>query len=123
MRKHFTQMSQDEIKFLLSQVRSRSLTFHQHAFDRMKQKSIGETQVKASISYGSIVEAHNETAGELRVLVRGKVMGDFVCSVVSLTKNQIITTYWNKAGDHHQTLDKSAYQWKQDLTQIDRRYL
>jgi hypothetical protein len=123
MRKHFTQMSQDEIKFLLAQVRSRSLTFHQHAFDRMKQKNIREPQILASLSYGSIVEAHNDAAGEIRVLVRGKVLGDFVCSVVSLTKNQVITTYWNKAGDHHKTLDKSAYQWDTDLTQIDRRLI
>jgi hypothetical protein len=116
MRKHYTQMTPQEIQNLLTQVRSRSLTFHPHAMQRMTQKTIREPQVLAALSYGSIVEAHNDSPNELRVLVRGKVQGNFVCSVVSLTKNEIITCYWNKAGDHHKTLDRSAYQWKADLT-------
>lgn len=117
MRKHYTQMTQTEIRHLINQVRSRSLKFHPHAMQRMSQKQIGEVQILASITYCSIVEAHNDSPGEIRVLVRGKVRGDFVCTVVSLTKNEIVTCYWNKAGDHHKTLDKSLYTWETDLTE------
>ena len=115
MKKHFTQMTPDEIRFFIAEVRSRQLTFLPHAFDRMRQKDIREVQILASISYCSIVEVHNDVPGEIRVLVRGKVRGDFVCTVVSLTNNQVVTCYWNKAGDHHQTLDKSAYTWQDSL--------
>lgn len=116
-------MTTEEIQFLIRQVRSGSLTFHPHAFDRMQQKNIREAQIEASISYCSIVEAHNNIEGEVRVLVRGKVYGNFVCTVVSLTKRQVITTYWNQAGDHHKTLDKSAYKWDTDLTKLDAKLL
>jgi hypothetical protein len=122
-RKHFTQMTQDEIKFLLLQVRSRRLSFSPHAFDRMNQKNIREPQIIASISYCNIIEAHNNVANEVRVLVRGKVSGDYVCSVISLTRNEVITTYRNKKGDHHQTLDKTAYTWTADLTKLEQKLL
>lgn len=111
-------MNKEEHSALLQAVRSRSLTYHPHAVRRMGEKRISQDEVKASLSYGSIVEAHNDNNGELRLLVRGKVRGDFVCSVVSLTTNEIVTVYRNRAGDHHQTLDKSAYKWTANLTEL-----
>lgn len=114
-RKHYTQMSDGEVRWLMSQVRGRTLTFHSHAMNRMKQKRLTELQVRASIGYCSVVEAHNDTLGELRVLVRGKVLGNFVCAVISLTRREVITCYWNQRGDHHKTIDMAAYTWTVDL--------
>ncbi len=116
-RKHYTQMSQPEIQNLMSQVRSSNYAFRNHAMDRMNQKHVDETQIKAMLTYCSVIEANNN-GGEVRVLVRGKVAGNFCCAVVSLTTKEIVTTYKNAAGDFHQTLDKSKYTWTADLTKI-----
>ena len=118
MRKHYTQLSNEEYKRVLNSVRSFTPSLHPHVLIRMRQKSITESQILASITYGSIVEVHNDNPGEIRVLVRGKVMGKFLCSVVSLTKKQVITAYWNKAGDNHQTIDMTPYTWTQNLLDL-----
>ena len=110
-RRHFTQMTNEEIRALIVAVRARSYSWSQHALDRMTEKRISGAQISAVLSYGSIVELHNEVSNELRVLVRGKVKGVFVCVVVSLTTNEIVTAYVNRAGDYHQTLDHSQYGW------------
>lgn len=111
MRRHHTQMSKDEHTLLLSIIRARRFSFLPHAMDRMKQKRVTEAQISAMLTYCSVIEIHNNAPGDLRVLVRGKVRGDYVCAVVSLVTNQIVTTYWNAAGDHHKTLDTSEYTW------------
>jgi hypothetical protein len=118
-RKHFSQMNSTEISYLISAMKSRLqyLKFSPHALLRMSAKHVTANQILASLSYGKVIEAHNNIPGELRVLMRGKVAGNYVCSVVSLTTNEIVTVYWNQNGDNHKTLDKSAYAWNVDLTQ------
>jgi hypothetical protein len=81
----------------------------------MQEKRVTEREIFAALSYGSIVEAHNETADEIRVLVRGKVAGKFICVVVSLTTKTIVTVYRNQSSDFHRTLDRNAYQWTENL--------
>ena len=117
-RKHFSQMTQVEIQRVMNAVRANSYTFRNHAMDRMRQKHVTENQIAAMLTYCQVIECHNNIGDEIRVLVRGKVQGNFVCVVVSLTTKEIVTTYWNAANDYHKTLDKSQYQWTADLTQI-----
>lgn len=117
-RKHYTQMNQTEVAALMAKVRSSDYSLKPHATDRMRGRSITEAQVKAMLSYSTIIEAHNNIGSELRVLVRGKVQGNFCCAVVSLTKKEIVTVYWNQAGDHHSTLDKSVYNWQVNLAEF-----
>lgn len=115
-RKHHKQMTYEEKGVLLRAIRGRNFTFRQHAMDRMRQKGITEQQIAAMLSYACVIEAHNNVENELRVLVRAQVRGDFCCAVLSLTTNEIVTAYWNRAGDHHQTLDRSAYKWNVTIT-------
>jgi hypothetical protein len=119
-RKHFSQMQNDEIALLMNAVRSKLnvLSFSSHAVLRMRSKNVSGSQILASLSYGKVIECHNNVASEIRILMRGKVAGNYVCTVVSLTTNQIVTCYWNQAGDNHKTLDKSEYTWDSDLTRI-----
>jgi hypothetical protein len=117
MRKHYTQMSPGEIQHLLAAVRQRNYDFIPHAFDAMGNRRITPQQVMAVLSYCSIIEAHENVPGDLRVLVRGKIKGDFVCVVLSLTRSTVVTVYWNRAGDYHKTLDKTVYSWTADLSQ------
>lgn len=111
MRKHHTQMTRDEYKRLLDCIRSRSFVLSTHACDRMSQKQVSENDIRAMLTYCAIIEMHNDIVNELRVLVRGKVRGQFVCAVLSLTTGEIVTTYRNQAGDYHATLDRSVYTW------------
>jgi hypothetical protein len=108
-RKHFTQMSPQEIQFLMDAVRTKKFVLSNHAMDRMMQKRISENQILSMLSYSKVIEAHENIPGDVRVLVRGKIAGDYICAVVSLVKNEVITTYWNQAGDHHKTIDMSQY--------------
>lgn len=118
MKKHYTQMTPEEVSHLMIQVKCKSYTFKRHAMDRMGSRNITESQIRAMLTYATIIECHNDVPNEVRVLVRGKVRGDFVCSVVSLTTSEVITCYWNAAGDYHRTLDKSQYTWNADLTNV-----
>lgn len=119
-RKHFTQMSADEIAVLFTAVRSQKFAFTSipHANLRRNEKAITEANVLAALSYGTVIEVHNNIANELRVLVRGKVAGNFVCVVVSLNPRKVITMFWNDANDHHKTLDKSAYKWDTNIVEL-----
>jgi hypothetical protein len=120
-RKHFSQMQPDEISLLINAVRSRlngHLNFSSHALLRMKSKRVSIPQILASLSYGKPIEIHNNVASEIRVLMRGKVAGKYVCSVVSLTTNEVVTVYWNDGLDHHATLDKSAYTWSINVKEL-----
>lgn len=122
MRKHYTQMTPDEHKALLYAVRSRTFSLGSHALDRMREKHIGEAQIRAMLTYASVIECHNDVRHELRVLLRGKVAGKFVCAVVSLTTSEIVTTYCNAGNDYHATLDRSVYNWSIDTREALRLY-
>jgi hypothetical protein len=120
-RKHQSQMTQAEQQALLSAVRVRvpGIGFGPHAEDRMREKRITRDEVIRALSYGKVIEAHNNRPSELRVLVRGKVGGKAVCAVVSLTTNQIVTTYRNDWNDNHgQANVDAAYTWKADLVNV-----
>lgn len=58
----------------------------------------------------NIVEVHN-LKGTLRVLVRGNiVVGDSnPCFILDLTTRTVVTIYFNKVGDNHETLNKDEY--------------
>ena len=117
MRKHYTEFLDGEHQLLLATIRARRYTFGAHAFDRMREKRVSETQILAMLTYCSVVEIHNNVTNDLRVLVRGKVQGNFVCAVLSLVHNEVVTTYWNRAGDHHATLDRTQYGWNVSVSQ------
>jgi hypothetical protein len=114
-RKHFTQMSEQEIQSLMNAVRNSKFVLSRHAMDRMRQKRVTENQILGMLTYGKVIEAHDNIPGDIRVLVRGKVAGNYVCAVVSLVKNEVVTTYWNEAGDHHKTIDMSQYKSTRDF--------
>jgi hypothetical protein len=117
-RKHYTQMAKEEIHALLKAVKSRNYSIVPHALDRMREKGVQPEQITTMFQNGTIIEAHENIPGETRVLVRGKVGIDFLCAVVSLTRNKIITLYWNNNGDDHHTLDGSIYKLKRDFSSV-----
>jgi hypothetical protein len=117
-RKHHSQMNTDEVRNLMSKVRNTQFEFTPYTQFRMNGRRITEQQVKAMLTYCTVIEAHNNIASEIRVLVRGKVQGDFVCAVVSLTTKKFVTVYRNRNGDHHASLDKSIYKWQANLATI-----
>ena len=117
-RKHYTQMTDDETKAVLHAVRSNTYTLGFHAVERMNQKRVTDAQINTMLGYGKVIEAHNNNASEIRVLMRGKVGGKWCNAVVSLTTKRVVTCYWNNLDDTHRTLDKSQYRWTVDLKTV-----
>jgi hypothetical protein len=117
-RKHYTQMTNEETVAVLNAVRSNTYKFSPHAHERAMQKRVTETQVATMLGYGKVIEVHNNTASEVRVLMRGKVAGNWCNAVVSLTTKQVVTVFWNALNDTHRTLDKSQYKWSIDLKTV-----
>lgn len=117
-RKHYTQMSPDETQAILNAVRSNTYTPLPHARERMNQKRVNESQINVMLGYGKVIEVHNNTVSEIRVLMRGKVAGKWCNAVVSLTTKCIVTCFWNELNDTHRTLDRSQYKWSVDLKTV-----
>ena len=102
-------LSEAELKEVYTDIKSTNFTFGNHAFDKMKVRGVTQNQIKAMLNYFKVIEIHNNIPSEIRVLVRGKVQGVFVCAVLSLTTKSIVTLYKNGLNNHHQNLDKSNY--------------
>lgn len=117
-RKHYTQMTNDETVAVMTAIRTSTFHVSPHAFDRMMEKKITEAQINTMLGYGKVIEVHNNTASEVRVLMRGKVMGKWCNAVVSLTTKKIVSCWWNAFNDTHRTLDKSQYKWTVDLKTV-----
>ena len=117
-RKHYTQMTSEEIAHVLNKVRFVDYKLRSHAVDRMNEKKVDVNAIKATIAYGKLIEAHNNNPKEVRVLLRGKVRGAWCNVVLSTTTKEVVTCYWNKFDDQHKTLDKTQYQWVVDLKTV-----
>lgn len=117
-RKHYSQMSQDETVAVLNAVRSNTYQFSAYALNRSNQRKVPVEQVATMLGYGKVIEVHNNAENEIRVLVRGKVRGNWCNAVVSLTLKTVVTVFWNDLNDTHRTLDKSQYKWSVDLKTV-----
>jgi hypothetical protein len=117
-RKHYTQMSEAETVKVMNAVRSNEYTFSFHAIERMNEKRITENQVLTMLSYGKVIEVHNNFEDEICVLMRGKVAGKWCNAVVALRTKRVVSCWWNDLNDTHRTLDRSQYKWNADLQMV-----
>ena len=119
MKTHYTLMNEADKQLATLLVRKIAATVTStHAADRMAQKDITGREIEIALTYGRIIEVHDD-AGEYRAVIRH----DFgrpkvgVVVVISLTTGKIITTWKNAGSDNHRTLNGFVYQ-KVNLTQL-----
>ena len=120
MRKHHSQMNEEEIKAVESFVRNNSFEINSsHSLEEMSDEGITADQVDDVLAHGNVVEVCNHDAtGSLRILIR-KTVGDFdVCVVVGVRDRVIVTTWRNDTGDDHPSLKKQPYSWKVNLKDL-----
>jgi hypothetical protein len=110
-KKHFRQMSNTEINYLLSKARSvLAVNVTGYCLERLKQRKASVGDIMHVLQTGYLVEYHKKDTDN-RILLRGtkRFGNDVLCVVLSLNSNKIITAYFNRYDDHHYTLDESAY--------------
>lgn len=118
-RKHYSQMSQDETAAVINAVRSiRKANTTPYFRTRMQERAISNVDIALTLTQGKIIEAHNNNAAEVRILVQALVRNKLCNVVISLTTKNLITCYWNNLNDTHRTLDKSAYKWNVNLKTV-----
>lgn len=117
-KKHFTQMSQHENRYLLDSLKDvDKWTMERHALDRIIEKEIDATYEDAvsTIHNGKIIEYHiakHREEKDARVLLRANALvnGTYNLNVVySLTRKSIVSVWINDIKDKHSTLDMNAY--------------
>ena len=120
-RKHFTQMTFDEVDYLTNMLNSLDhLDFTDYSYDRLEKFGMSEGYFMDMIHefvHSMVIEYNTGKYGkDKRVLVRDTriVYSDEgeplnVCFVVSIPKSTIITIYVNDANDHHDTINFNYY--------------
>lgn len=117
-KKHGTQMTSREKAFLFQNLKAiKRWKLSSHALDRIEEKGIkmSYNDVVDSIDKSTIIEYHIAKCGDSedkRVLLRSKSLennGDNLHFVYSITRGVVISSWLNRAGDTHETLDWNAY--------------
>ena len=107
MKKHYSQMTYDEIhnvKNIISNKRNHG--FSNHAKKRMKEKYISEYDVYSVFKAYEIIEV-NTNGTDLRVLLRSAIKNNNNESTIismDLSTGYIITAYKNNYLDNHNTI-------------------
>lgn len=100
-RKHFSNMTKEEIVYLLAvkdKLINKGVNFGEHALSRMGERYIKERDVINALKYGQILEYQKNNKEEVLV-IRGCYINrrnNQIYVVLSLTRNKVITTYSNK---------------------------
>lgn len=97
------ELTKEQIKILEGLLRIRSLSYTQHAVDRMNERGITFAQVMSAINHPRVMQVHcNEYSDDVRLVVRnsrGKLRAKFSTEVViSLTDMEIKTSYRARTG-------------------------
>lgn len=127
VKKHVSQMTKDEVNFLVNRLRDLDISKLQISY-HLQQKFIDKDEnllVNSLLreDLADLVVEYNETeqkyGTDRRVLIRlpEEILVDLgyfsrycnLCIVYSFVKNKVITAYYNKVGDNHSTIDMSRY--------------
>lgn len=128
-KKHFTQFSEKEVQYLKSKVKKlkNNVYFSKHELNNGNDTTL--QQIKNNINNDMNIIEYNvtyydEDKVDIRVVVRGneiysvnfkKSNGHIInkeanlCFVISIISGKIITTYYNKVKDNHETIDLRRY--------------
>lgn len=116
MRKHFTQMTTEETKFLAARVQAtKTWGFTNHARVRMTERHASGFDVLKAIAQFDVIEANFDRGSKVLVRGKGQVDGKQVCAVLAPEDHRVVTVYFNRANDKHSTINMNAYEASVDV--------
>jgi transcription elongation factor len=114
-RKHYTQMSEKEIRVISLLVKSSNFKLNDYSKFRMNERNVTVENLVSAIRKGEVIEVHNNVGSDIRVLLRDD-RGN--CAVVSLMDKKVVTCFKNNPNDNHATINRSLYTWNENLIPI-----
>lgn len=110
IRKHISQMSEEEITYCKSFLKTKEWFMSGHVEGKLKERGGDLGLLLETIGYGELIEYHKRN-GTSRLLLRSnRAIHNYVpCVVVAPLAGRIITVYWNHILDHHRTIDMERY--------------
>ena len=90
---------------LMTEMRKTKFTVTSYFKKRLSERGLAVTDIKNALSHGKLIEYHT-LKGTRRLLVRDSTG---TCVVLDLDSKNVITTYFNRADDHHSTLRSGEY--------------
>lgn len=119
-RKHYSQMTQSErmsIEAYAHGLATYRWQDNPHLIERQREKRITDAELILALRKGKVVEAHINNYPEIRFVLRYIVNNRAIC-VCASHHGKVVTAWANNATDNHRTLDRTQYQWKEDLTRV-----
>ena len=120
LRKHVTQMTNAErmaVESYAHKLGSYQWALNPHVAERKAKWSLSDVDIVNALRYGTVVEAHANNWPDVRFVLRYTRDNRAVCVCANL-KGEVITVWANNASDNHRTLDRSQYQWKENLINV-----
>lgn len=121
LRKHRSQMRDDEIQSIESAVhavRSDAWQMIHHASEREKGKSVERLRILETLRSGRVIEVNSNAYPDVRALFRREFGTRAVCVVVSLVTLRVVTVWANAASDEHDCMREAFYRWEVDATEL-----
>jgi hypothetical protein len=118
VKKHISQMTRDEIEYLMSKIHGRTpIRLTDYSQNKLKSRKIQIWQIRKAIETAELVEYHGVGRLSHRILIRGQenIRGNALCLVLDIFSGELITAYFNKFNDHHSYLDKDKYDGELDV--------
>jgi len=122
-KKHYSQMTDLEIEFLLRKffsIPKHKWQFTKYALKRFETRNIDPKSFETLWLNPSLIEFHKK-GNSNRILLRSNCPqqdGYEVCGVFDLTHKKIITVWKNWVGNKHQNLVIRAYKLKADVLEV-----
>jgi hypothetical protein len=118
-RKHVSQMTPQEIRFIEDKVQNfGQFSISPHTQERMEEKRVSLDEALYTLRHGYLIEVHNNNGVDVRAVMQFDTTRDKVSVVVSLVDGEIKTVWRNAADDVHATRDTSKYRWTQNLISV-----
>lgn len=113
IKKYHTMFTDNENAVLRASLKGMKVTMSNHA----KRKNIARSgHIKNALKSFDIIEFNHNTNGDCRVLLRGRAVEELedlryynLCLVVSLTRAEIVTVYYNYISDSHTNINMNRY--------------
>ncbi len=119
LRKHVTQMTDAERMAVESYAHNLGSyrVDNAHLAERRRKWNLSDIDIINALRYGTVVEAHANNWPDIRFVLRHNKGNRAVCVCANL-RGEVITVWANNTGDNHRTLDRSQYQWKENLMNV-----
>lgn len=110
-RKHYSQMSSDEMDKVMAIVRNIEPKFRRfgHQAQRIVERSVSEQEIRETLKNGRVIEVNLTDKQDIRTLIRWDNSREAIVVAVSLRTGFVCTAWKNSLADNHKTLNMGYY--------------